>query len=237
MKPYIAPKSREASENRKVSIPCNICEEHLSEVTCCKITNNYKKGQIIFYEGTEPTGMYCVVSGSVKCYKKDENGKHTVIGLAAPGDLLGYHSLFLSELYPATAEAIEESSICYLDKKTFFKILKKYPDTALNIMSTLGKELEETEERIVDVANKSIRQRLAKLFLELKEKYGKKTKKGVLLDISMTRKEMAQLVGTTTESMIRLISEFKREHLIQANGRKIILTALPKLSAIARLTL
>ncbi|MBL7684426.1 MAG: cyclic nucleotide-binding domain-containing protein, partial [Deltaproteobacteria bacterium] len=107
---------------------CALKEEPLLELDHHKTVNRYKKGQIIFYEGNEPFGLYCINAGRVKLYKSGEEGRNQIVRIAGPGDLLGYRSLFAEEPYQATAEVMEEAEICCIDRNVFFPILAKNPE-------------------------------------------------------------------------------------------------------------
>lgn len=216
-------------DKREKSIFCDLSEEHCREIDSTKTTNLYKPHQIIFYEGNHPYGLYCINSGKVKIYKTDPEGNHQIVRLAGAGDILGYRCLLSGEPYTATAETLEEATICFMDKNSFFHLLQTHPKTAANIMNLLANDLGYAEKQLLNISHKNIRERLAELFLVLKNKYGKKTDQGIELDIELTRQEMADLIGTTQESLIRLIRDFKEEGLILVKKRKITLQDLTQL--------
>ncbi|MBI4212501.1 MAG: Crp/Fnr family transcriptional regulator [Deltaproteobacteria bacterium] len=215
---------------RGQSVFCDLNDQHLRELDTAKTTNQYKMRQVIFYEGNNPTGLYCIATGKVKIYKSDANGHQQIVRLAGSGDILGYRCLLGNEPYSATAETIEDSQICFVDKKTFFHLLETHPATAFNVMRTLSRDLGRAEELETNLVHKNVRERLAELLLVFKERFGKKDSKGVKLDISLTREELAQLVGTTQESVIRLITEFKNDGLIEVNGREVTLLNINRLT-------
>ncbi|MDP2599121.1 MAG: Crp/Fnr family transcriptional regulator [Deltaproteobacteria bacterium] len=205
--------------HRKESVFCDLSAEHLLEIDKAKTTNHYKRQQIIFYEGNQPYGLYCICSGKIKVFKVDEQGHQQIVRLAGPGDILGYRCLLSNEPYSATAESLEDADVCFMDKNTFFHVLETHPATAFNVMSRLAQDLGQAEKQVVNIVHKNIRERLAELLLVFEKKYGKKVQNGVRLNISLTREELAELIGTTQESVIRLISEFKQDGLIAVDGR------------------
>lgn len=215
---------------------CDLIEPLLGGMDTAKTTNHYKPRQVIFYEGNEPYGVYCVSGGKIKIYKSDAESHQRIVRLAGPGDILGYRALLAGEVYEATAETIEESTICFFDKKTFFHILETHPTTAFHVMAKLAQDLGSSEKQTINMTHKNIRERLAELFLILQRKYGKKDAQGILLDISLTREELAELVGATQETVIRTIGDFKEEGLILVNGRSIILKNTPKLTEVANIS-
>ena len=221
--------------HRKESVFCDLSAEHLQEIDKAKTTNHYKRQQIIFYEGNQPYGLYCICSGKIKVFKVDEQGHQQIVRLAGPGDILGYRCLLSSEPYSATAEAIEDADICFMDKNTFFHVLETHPATAMHVMSKLAADLGQAEKQMVNIVHKNIRERLAELLLIFDRKYGEKVHNGKRLNISLTREELAELIGTTQESVIRLISEFKQDGLIAVDGRIITIINRDRLIETANL--
>ena len=208
-------------ESRMLGVFCKLPSPALEEFNHHKTTNNYKKGQIIFYEGNQAFGIFCVQSGRIKLYKSGLDGRPQIVRLAGPGDLLGYRSLFAGEPYHATAEALEDSSICCIDKSAFFSVLKKHPDLGFDLLRKLSKELRVAEDLATSIAQKSARERMAELLLMLQEAYGSRDQLGVTLQLHLSREEMAEMIGTTQETAIRLLSEFKKKKMIQVKEREI----------------
>lgn len=222
-------------QSRGKSVFCDLSETHLKELDQAKTTNRYQPNQIIFYEGNRPLGIYCIASGRVKIYKTDSEGHQQIVRLAGPGDVIGYRSILADASYHATAETLEEAEICFVDKNTFLDVLKTHPTTAFHVIALLAQDLGEAERQLINVTHKNIRERLAELFLIFLKKYGEKTTQGTKLKISLTREELAELIGTTQESVIRLMSEFKQDGLIAVEGREITLLDIKKLTQTANL--
>ncbi|MBX7148694.1 Crp/Fnr family transcriptional regulator [bacterium] len=220
---------------REKSIFCDLSHEHLKEMDSVKTTNTYKAHQAIFYEGNRPYGLYCVSSGKVKLYKMDADGNQKIVRIAGPGDILGYRCLLSDEPYTATAETIEEAKICFVDKTTFTDIIEADPKTTHNLLKTLSIELRQAEQESFNVVHKSVRERVAELLLIFNKRFGQKVKDGFLLDISLSRQELADCVGTTQESVIRTLSDFKKEELISESGKQIIITDVENLIDAANL--
>ena len=118
--------------SRSKSIMSDIPEDVLNELASLKVTNVYKKGQTIFYEGNKPYGVYCLKDGNVKLYKTTAEGKNLIVRIAGGGDLIGYRYFFTNELYSSTAEVLEDATVCFLDKELFFCLLNKHPLLSLN---------------------------------------------------------------------------------------------------------
>jgi len=178
-------------------------------------------------------GFYCVHSGIIKIFKTGFDGKEQIIRFAKPGDIIGYRSVLSNEPACTTAEVIEDCIICNIPATTLFHLVKTNGDFALELMQLTCKELGEANEYLTDIAQKTVRERLAEIILNLESEFG--SDEDSVLRITLTREEMANLVGTATESVIRLLSEFKADRLISLNGRKIKILDKPGLKRIATL--
>jgi CRP-like cAMP-binding protein len=213
----------ENCQSRDKGIFCQLEQVALQNVSHNKVTNSYKKGQTIFFQGNPPFGLYCINSGKIKVSKLGNDGKESIIRIAGPGDVLGHRSLFSQENYSATATVIEDAAICFLDKKFILKAVEKEPTVALNIIQKLSKEMGAAEARNAALSQKNVRERLAELLLILKNSYGIQEDHRWRLDIKLTREEMASMVGTANETIIRFFSEFKDEGLIEQEGKIIFI--------------
>lgn len=211
----------EHCNSRNESVFKDLCHEDLATLSFKKTCNIYKKGQVIFYEGNRPAGLYCLNQGKVKIFKLGKIGKEQIVRLAKPGDVLGYRALLGEEVYSASAEALEDSTICFLDKKNFYEVLKHDQNMPVRMMQLLCHELGEAENFIQSLAQKPVRERLAEVILILKRKYGTDAADVNVLSVSLTREDLANLVGTATETVIRLLSDFKDQQLISFEGRRL----------------
>jgi len=203
----------------------DLLPEDMDELVGQKISTVYKKGQTIFYEGMIPTGIYCLHKGKIKITKRGIDGKEQIVRFVLEGGLLGIRSLMGGHKYSASATTLEESVVCYIDKKTFFKLSTKYPDISHCVMTLICTLLEEAEMKMTSLAQKHVRERLAEGLLILDELFNKPggCRVGDEHSIVLTREDLANIVGTATETVIRLLSEFRDEQLIETEGRKIIL--------------
>jgi CRP-like cAMP-binding protein len=199
-----------------------------------KISTLYKKGQVVFHEGRVPTGIYCLKSGKIKISKIGIDGKEQIVRLVAPGELLGIRALVSGRQYMATASTLEDSVVCFIIKNTFFEITTQYPDISQCILKNLSKLLEEAENRMTSLAQKPVRERVAESLLLLDKIFKSEKCPVEKSTISLTREDLANIVGTATETVIRILSEFKEENLIAIVGRKIVLIDVEGLKHIAR---
>ena len=220
--------------SRSVSAICKIEEEFVPNLESEKQSFLVKKGQPIFEERIKPQGLFCLNSGKVKLVKIGEDGKEQILRLIKPGDLLGYRALLTSDRYSATAVALEECSVCFLPKSMFMTLLKKDSNLNLELIKILGDDLKKAEEQITHLAQKPVRERMAEALLFIKETYGYETD-GATINVKLTREELSNLVGTATETVIRLLSEFNHHHVVELVGKKIKILNLPQLIHIANL--
>lgn len=221
------------STKKNIKIPCALCpgKEHslfnqlsrqeLDALSQHKTCIRYKKGQTLFYEGTRPMGLFCINSGKVKVYKISSEGKEQILKLAKPGDFLGYRALISEEFYNSSATVIEEGAICYIPKSDFLEILHRNPSFFRSMAKKVAQELGVMEQKLVTIAQKSVRERLAATLLMLKETYGMEGEESDLIDIALSREDLANIIGTATETVIRLLSDFKSQQLISLQGKKI----------------
>jgi len=215
--------------------PCELCASRrfslfadLPEQQVCTISDNknlisHKKGQILYYEGTKPLGIFCINSGVVKIYKTASNGKEQIIHLSQKGDFLGYSALLGEENYTNSAMIVEDAKICFIPKEAFLATLFNNTPFFKRITKALSHELGVLEEKLTDATQKSIRERLAYILLQLGSTYGVEGGENQKIDLVLSREEIAGMVGTATESVIRLLSEFKKDNLIELDGKRIIL--------------
>lgn len=215
---------------------CVLESQDLIEVNQHKVMNSYKKGQTIFFQGNPPFGLYCISTGKIKVSKIGNDGKESIVRIAGPGDILGHRSLFSKEPYTATATVIEDSAICFLDKNFIYSIIKSRPEVSLQLIERLSKDMGMAEARSASMSQKSARERLAELFLHFIKSYGEEIQNGdVKLNIKLNRDEIASIVGTAHETIIRLISEFKSEGILRQEGKTLIVIDQEKLVEFANL--
>ena len=216
------------------SVFCKAKEEYVNMINEQKICNVYKKGQILFNEGAYPFGVFCINDGKIKLSHSGDDGKEQIIRLLKAGDILGYRALLSGERYSASAVALEDTQICFIPKELFTTVLKMDPALAFEMMKMLSDELHKTEIKLTHLAQKPIRERLAETLLFIKETYGYEAD-GITLNVRLSREEIANLVGTATESAIRLLSEFKKDGMVELDGKKIKILSQKELVKTANL--
>lgn len=198
-----------------------VSREHLCQLSDNKNYVYHKKGQTLFYEGTRPMGLFCINEGTVKVYKTTSNGKEQIIRLAKAGDFLGYRALLSEEQHAASATILEDAKVCFIPKESFMYLLSIDSNLYHKLMKAVCHELGVMEEKIAELSQKTVRERLAHTLLMLKETYGIDGAESSKIDIALSREDLASIVGTATETVIRLLSEFKQDGFISLEGKKI----------------
>lgn len=211
----------------------HLTEEELQHISFNKITENHKRGSIIYQEGNRMNGFYCVQKGIIKIYKTGFDGKEQIIRFAQPGDLIGYRSVISSEPACTTTEVLEGCVLCHIPTGILIHLVKTNGNFAVELLKLTCKELGEANAYITDIAQKTVKERLAEIILHLDDEFGEDA--DGILKISLRREELSNIVGTATESIIRLLSEFKNNQLIELNGRKIKILDKPGLKYIANI--
>jgi len=195
---------------------------------------HYKRNEDVFLQGKRITGCYIVLSGIVKQYKTGAEGRKYIFRLAKPFEILGYRSVLSEEPACNTSTVIENSAVYYIPRKCLLHLVTTNGNFALNLLQIACRELEESHSLITEIAQKSVRERLAELLLMLKSKFG--VNENRQLNVVLSREEYANIVGTATESIIRQLSEFKTAGYIAISVKRIAIldeAALEKIAAMA----
>lgn len=221
---------------RSISFLKHCTPEQVEKINKVKSCVHYKKGQVIFYEDNLAQGIYCLSAGVVKLVKSSEDGREQIIRFSQRGEFLGYRALISEEPFVASAECVEDSVACFIPRDTFLDVLAQNPRINLEMMKSLCHELGIADEKIASLAHKSVRERLAETLIVLHDTFkdsGKHNEEEEMIHIALPREDIANIVGTATETLIRLLSEFNKEGLIELQGKRIKLLNIQKLEKIA----
>ena len=191
----------------------------------------FKRGELLYQEGNRISGFYCINSGIIKVFKTGFDGKEQIIRFAKRGDFIAYRSVLSNEPACTSAKVIEDCQICFIPSEVLVQLSKDNSTFALELLKLACHELGEANSFITDIAQKTVRERLAEILILLVEEFGLDENK--FLKISLTREELANIVGTATESVIRLLSEFKSDKMLELNGRKIKILNIKALDKIS----
>ena len=233
MKALSAPACQQCSfRDRSLFSSCQFAElEGINESKCF---HTYKKGQVVFHEGNRPFGLFCLFEGKVKVSRTNADGREQIIRLARPGDTLGYRSLIENAKYTASAIALDDTQACFIPAEEFNRLIDSNVKVAADLMRMLARALGESQDRTVQMATKPVRERLAEALLLLKKTYEKPGDTRPF-SIAISREDLAALVGTAKETVIRFLSELKTEGIVHSHGSTITLLKPEKLLKISQL--
>lgn len=189
----------------------------------------YQKGEIIFREGALPSGIFYIRNGMAKKYKVDKDGREQIIYVANTGELIGYHALLAGERYPDGAAALEESRIAFIPKEDFLQVLETSRELSQRLLKALSHEFSVFVNSVALFAQRTVRERFAMQLILMREKYKPSHAPGTPIAINLSREDLASLVGTARENIVRILKEFKEEGILETRGRKIIITDVQKL--------
>lgn len=201
------------------SIFKHLTPDEVAILNFSKDFRQYKRGDILYQEGNRISGFFCIHNGIIKVFKTGFDGKEQIIRFAKNGDIIAYRSVLSNELACTSAKVIEDCQVCFIPSEVLISFIKSNSAYALELLKLACHELGEANSFITDIAQKTVRERLAEVLLFLVNDFGLDQEQ--FLNISLTREELANIVGTATESVIRLLSEFKSDKLVELNGRKI----------------
>lgn len=206
-------------------------KEELLKMADCKTSYTIKKGEPIFEEGESVNGIFCVKDGVCKLSKLSANGKDQIVKLAKSGELLGQRSLISDEPANLSAVAIEDMEVCFIPKSEIMNFFNQNNQFSMNVMRNICGDLKEADDHMVSMAQKSVKERLAETLLYLEDTFGKNSDGS--LHIQLSREELAGMIGTATESCIRLLSELNKSGLVDLSGKKITILDRNKLKRMA----
>tara|TARA_B100000446_G_C10526030_1_gene332046 strand:+ start:680 stop:1357 length:678 start_codon:yes stop_codon:yes gene_type:complete len=196
-----------------------LTKDELMRVSACKTTQVIKKGDTIFEEGDTLNGIYCIRDGVCKMTKLSENGKDQVVKLALKGGMIGQRSLVSGEPSNLTATAVNDMQVCFVPRSEIIQDLQKNPDFSMDVLKNMAKDLKNSDDQLVDMAQKTVKQRLANTLVYIHQKFG--SDENGFLVLTLSREDYASIVGTATESAIRILSQFKKQGLISTKGKQI----------------
>lgn len=192
--------------------------------------NHYKKKQVIYTEGNHPVSLFYLEKGKVKTFKSNDDGKELTVGLFTQGDFFGYTALLEESVYKENAQAIEDAEITAISKEDFEKLVHSNPAVQKKFIQLLAKNVSEKEEQLLGIAYNSLRKRVANALMTLQHKY--KKEEDSIFSMHISREDLANIAGTATESLIRTLSDFKTEKLIEIKDGNIAIINEKKLVAL-----
>lgn len=213
----------------KIPYFSGLSELELQVIAQIMTERTYRRGSILFMEGEFGEAVHFVMEGSVKIYKTSEEGREHILYFAHPGDIFAEVILFNEVNYPATALAVEDCRIATIRNEDLEKVLIEHPSMAVAIIKVLNKRLINAQARVKSLALENTHSRTAEILLRLAEERGIKTEEGIELDLNISRQELANMIGTTRETVTRVLTSFKKYNAIDMNRSIIRIKSLDKL--------
>ncbi|WP_189702577.1 Crp/Fnr family transcriptional regulator [Subsaximicrobium wynnwilliamsii] len=212
---------------RQLSAMKSMTKEELKLVSDCKTTRFFKKGDVIFEEGEALNGVFCVRDGVAKLTKLNANGKDQTVKLLGRGDMIGQRSVISNERTNLSAVALNDIELCYVPRDQIVNPLQKNQEFSFDVLQNFAKDLKNSEDDLVNMAQKSVKQRIAETLLYVHRTFG--VDANGYLSVVLSREDYASIVGTATESTIRILSQFKKDGFISTEGKLIKIENLEKL--------
>jgi len=204
----------------------------LDRVVQIAIPRHYRKRMVIFMEGDERESVYFIRAGMVKAYKIDEEGREQIVSLLHAGDMFPHVGFFDPSPYPATAEVIEDCELLAIRIKDFEQLLVSYPSIAMKVMQILGQKILQLQARIQELTLQDVHLRTVHTLIRLGQEYGVKQEDGsILLSLPFTHQDLANMIGTSRETVNRTLNGLRRDKILEINKRDIIIRNLDELKA------
>ncbi|HAM51539.1 MAG TPA: Crp/Fnr family transcriptional regulator [Nitrospiraceae bacterium] len=217
---------------KKISLFSTVTDSDLKEIVPSFTHVAFKKKEVIFSEGDPPDWLYIVAEGKVKITKLSMDGKEIILEVIQPLDFFGGVAVLKGFPYPANAMAMEDSKLIRISRTNLMRILNRFPHLMYRMALQLGDRMKESHESLKNIALERVESRIASLLLKLSDKAGQKVNDGLLIDMKLTKQDIAEMVGTTVETSIRTMSKFKKLGIIAEKEGKILIKDVKKLRSL-----
>ena len=208
---------------------CDLPPASLKELDKVKYASAYPQGAVLFVEGQAPRGVYMICGGRVKLSTTSRDGKTLILRIAQAGEVLGLHATVSGKPYELTAEALQPCQLDFIRREDFLRFLQNHADACLNAAQHLSKNCQSAYEMVRSLGlSHSVAEKLARLLLEWSSD-GDTTKEGIRIKVSLTHEEIAQLIGTSRETVTRVLGEFRQKKLAQLRGSTLLILDKPAL--------
>lgn len=231
--------------NIEIQNNCTVCERSAERLFCSlspsamktldsiKFTSVYPKGSILFVDGEEPRGVFILCSGRAKLTTSSAEGRTLIVKIAEPGEVLGASATILGRPYEVSAETLEPSQLNFIKRDDFLRFLNAHTEACMHTAQQLSEKYQSAQREIRALGlAQSTSEKLGKLLLDWCALHGEDTPKGVRLKVLLTHEEIAQMIGTTRETVTRLLSDFKRKKILEVKGSTILITNKPHLESL-----
>jgi CRP-like cAMP-binding protein len=232
------PEGKPRSETAECQGECSWLFADLDEATLAELrrmsrTVRFAKNEIVFQEGEQAFGLYIICTGKAKLAKRSPQGKTQILKLLGPGELLGEKTFIDQEVYTAYAKTLEPTKLHFIERANFIEFLMKHPVVALRMIEKLSRELKAFQGKLMETAYGGSTERLARLLLVMAKEYGTPEPEGLYVGVELSRAELAELAGISTETAIRTLAHFKERGMVALDGHKVYVRDREALAALA----
>jgi len=221
---------------RQIPLLSFLTDEELQQISPLVIEQQYRKDQFVFREGEKAEWFYFLKKGAVKCLKFSPEGKELILKILLPGEIFCCESVTFdgTAVHPGNAQAVQQATLLKLSRKAYLELLEKHPPATFQVISYLGGRLKESQDLAKSVALDSAEKRVAALLVRLADKIGEPENGGIRIAIALSREDLAHMVGITEETVVRILTRFKEQHLLQSDcGKKLIVSDINSLRKLA----
>jgi CRP/FNR family cyclic AMP-dependent transcriptional regulator len=202
---------------------CNMSPAAMKTLDAIKFTSVYPKGSILFVDGEEPRGVFILCSGRAKLTTSSSEGRTLIVKIADAGEVLGASATILGRPYEVSAETLEPSQVNFVKRDDFLRFLNAYTEACMHTAQQLSEKYQSAQREIRSLGlAQSTAEKLGKLLLDWCARHGETTPNGIRLKVLLTHEEIAQMIGTTRETVTRLLSDFKRKKIVEVKGSTIV---------------
>jgi CRP/FNR family transcriptional regulator len=208
---------------KRVPLFSHLSPEELSHVEQIVIPRTVWKKTIIFMEGDEKEAVYFIQEGMVKAYQTDKDGREHIVSLLSSGEMFPHTGFFQPSLYPATTEALVDTHLLAIPIREFEQLMMEKPSIAIKVIDVLSAKIRELQQKLQQVTGHDAHSRILSFLLYLAEKHGRSEGSSILIEMPMTNQELANTIGTTRETVNRLLNRLKKEQIVQMKRSKIFI--------------
>jgi len=217
---------------KKIPIFGTLGSSEIEEIKPYLITSKYRKKEVIFSEGDSPDWLYVVTHGKVKITKLSQNGRELILEIISPMDFFGGVAVLRGFPYPANAVAMEDTEVLKMSRANLMRVLDRFPNLMYCMAINIGERIKGSHEMLKNIAIEKVESRIASLLIKLADKAGTKIDGSAVIDIKLTKQDIAEMVGTTVETSIRTMSKLKKLGIVSEKSGKITIKDINKLKAL-----
>lgn len=203
------------------------------EISPYLLPATYRKKETVFSEGDPSEWFYIVKKGKVKITKLSTEGKELILEIIQPLEFFGGVAVLRGFPYPANAVAMENTEVIRIARKNLLKIMDRFPNLMYCMATNIGERIKGSHEALKSIALEKVESRMASLLMKLADKAGRQTPEGLLIDMKLTKQDLAEMVGTTVETSIRTMSKFSKAGILHSRSGKIVITDIERLKSLA----